>query len=268
MEIQRAQTLFEPPFFAKPSTYLQNRGAEHFRLRPLAIIRIDGSYQYPERDHYSPPPSTPLLPAGPWNDNYPITPETGCYVRVSMATAPTASRTTRPPFRFQHTQDSSSPRSYPQEKSRDPELLVFIDEKAPTQSFGSSSSHSSGHRGHVRTTSRDATHNQSATSRMSSDGRPSSQYSPRSQQPLPHRLHSHPPPPSFSVHRQVSPVEVTTCCGFPISPRAKAWIPFGSWIMTSLAFIVAIGWWKEEVFLGELGFFTALSGFFALTLAS
>lgn len=174
-----------------------------------------------------------------------------------MASLPTTSRPARPPYRYQHTQDFSAPsRSYPEEKYSDLELVDAMDEKVAPQSFTSgSSSHPTESRGHVRAASRDAT---SATSHRSFEPRnvPASSQHPHSA-PLrthPHRFHSHPPPSvSFAAHRQTPPVEVTTCCGFSLSPRAKAWIPFGAWVATSLAFVVAIAWWREDVFYGESG---------------
>lgn len=120
-------------------------------------------------------------------------------------------------------------------------------------------------RGHARTTSRDDTHWQSTgSSEARGRSRPSFDFSSRAQlqhqhqqSPYhPHRYHSHPPPaPQYSVHRHSSSVPSdagasSTCCGQSVSPRLKTWIPLGAWIATSVAFLVAIGWYKEEVFLG------------------
>ncbi|KAG9017246.1 hypothetical protein FRB90_001264 [Tulasnella sp. 427] len=117
-------------------------------------------------------------------------------------------------------------------------------------------------RGHARTTSRDDPHWQSnGSSEARGRPRPSLDSSSRStQQALyyPHRYHSHPPPPpGFQIYpqRHTSSVPTdagtsSTCCGQSVSPRLKAWIPLGAWIATSLAFLIAIGWYKEEVFLG------------------
>lgn len=118
-------------------------------------------------------------------------------------------------------------------------------------------------RGHARTTSRDDAHWQSngssearGRSRTSFD---SPSRSSQQQQALyyPHRYHSHPPPPPSLQygHRRGSsaPMDAgtsSTCCGQSVSPRLKAWIPLGAWVATSVAFLIAIGWYKEDVFLG------------------
>ncbi|KAG8925035.1 hypothetical protein FRC01_010767 [Tulasnella sp. 417] len=121
-------------------------------------------------------------------------------------------------------------------------------------------------RGHARTTSRDDPHWQSnGSAEARGRSRSSFDFSSRSTQQqqqnqqshyYPHRYHSHPPPaPQYSHHRYSSsgPSDAgtsSTCCGQSVSPRLKAWIPLGAWIATSVAFLVAIGWYKEEVFLG------------------
>ncbi|KAG9025840.1 hypothetical protein FRB95_009692 [Tulasnella sp. JGI-2019a] len=171
-----------------------------------------------------------------------------------MASTSTASRATRPPFRYQNTQEFNPTRSSAQEKSRDVEPMEYVDEKARPGSFSGAGSSSHATRGHARTTSRDVIHTQFASPRRSPDSRtlPPISAAPASRTQQAQRYHSHPPPPtiSFSAHRQIPPVEVTTCCGISVSRRVKTWIPFASWVATSLAFVVAIGFWRAEVFQG------------------
>ncbi|KAG8875194.1 hypothetical protein FRB97_005331 [Tulasnella sp. 331] len=175
-----------------------------------------------------------------------------------MASTSKASRATRPPFRYQNTQEIRPTRTTPQEKYREIDLIEPTDEKPRSQSFGNGGSPSQSTRGHARTTSRDNLHLQSTSSRRSPDVRTlpplsnTSSTNATTARPQPQRYHCHPPTPSvsFSAHRQIPPVEVTTCCGIAVSPRTKAWVPFASWVATSLAFVVAIGFWREEVFQG------------------
>ena len=65
----------------------------------------------------------------------------------------------------------------------------------------------------------------------------------------PHRVHSHPPP--ANSHNFHSSADADSeCCGVSLSGRVKASLPILEWVATSLGFLLAIGFWKEEVFIG------------------
>ena len=76
-----------------------------------------------------------------------------------------------------------------------------------------------------------------------------------------------PPTPIHYPPQSREPCEDSGCLGCGrlsnLSPRARLWLSFGAWGATSIGFILAIAFWKKEVFTGldNLSHWLATGGF-------
>ncbi|KAG8932985.1 hypothetical protein FRC02_000259 [Tulasnella sp. 418] len=160
---------------------------------------------------------------------------------MSIHSQSSSSRATRPPFRYLHT-DFSTP-----EKPTSSDFPM--DEKAAYRSHPS-----------AFTLGRQETVIPSQESRQETCRSP---FDARSRPPTRHQTlslstshstpsHCHPPYSQSSLYTPHHSTQDEALSSFDVglAPRVKRWLPLGLWILTTIGFFVAIGWWRTEVFDG------------------